>query len=1025
MIKGSEPILNKSSMPRSSLRLTRMTTCTFQLNNGNTAINNYGTFNTITAGTFQLSVNPSAINNYSGAVFSAHAATFQLSGGNCTINNTGTFTVYATSTMQLSGNPSNITNNSGGIFTATGTTFTLNGGNSTIVNTGNFNSSASSSYTLSGADTYLQNNSGGTFTDNGSTFTISSGNADNQINNAGTFSTTSSTITMTKQSCNVTNSGIFNATSTTLDLYGPGGGNYVYLSNSGTFSGSAVTIQTSNNDDAKIINSGTFTANNGSAITLASDADYIQNTGTFYAGTSNSACIITLGGGHDSYIVNTGASGANANFYVGSTSGLLLPGAGGQDYENYVTNTSNAYSFFTFQSDAFGTGYIGAIGSADFPPTSAYQPFNGTFTVQRYLTGGAGYRGYRLISSPVYTATVAPNNVFSINYLQNSTYLTGNAGGGFDKTGNPTLYLYRESVTPSNVTFISGNFFGISAINNATAYNYYVNGGATNYNLPVGNGVMFFFRGNRASAVVGVETVPGYVPVTVTLSTSGTLNLGQVILHDWYTPASAYLGYTGVGTGTNFAVRGFNLAGNPYASSIDWETYNTVNSTNGIYAHNVGNTIYVLDPATNNYDTYQKGGAYTNHGTRTIVSGQGFFVSATNSTTPQLIFNETAKTATQNTGLNLLMALKTNLNAANTNSANVDQHLRLKMAMDSINTDDIYIGFDQAASTQFVDEEDAPYKAGNGQVKLASFSSDNVRLAINKMPLPGTKQTTIPLFVTAKAYGTYTLSLSELTGVPQLFDIWLMDRYNKDSLDMRHNSTYTFDITTDTNSYGDNRFQLVMRQNPALGLHLLNFTANKATNGVLVGWVTENEQNYTNFSVERSSDGGTTFDALGGFGSSTIGTYSFLDKNPPAATVQYRLKIQDLNGAITYSNVITLIYGAGTNAAASSINVYPNPASNTISLSISQNNNAGTLSPVSALQTNSFARGLASAPTGGGQQAYDIKIVNITGSVVANVSSASVTWQNDVSNLSPGTYVIKVTNSKSKSIVGQATFVKL
>ena len=78
-------------------------------------------------------------------------------------------------------------------------------------------------------------------------------------------------------------------------------------------------------------------------------------------------------------------------------------------------------------------------------------------------------------------------------------YLTGNAGGGFDKTGNPTIYLYREDQVPSNVTFTSGNYWGVSAINNTPSYNYYMNGGSTAYNIPVGDGMMVFFRGNRAS----------------------------------------------------------------------------------------------------------------------------------------------------------------------------------------------------------------------------------------------------------------------------------------------------------------------------------------------------------------------------------------------------------------------------------------------------------------------------------------------------------------------------------------------
>jgi hypothetical protein len=264
----------------------------------------------------------------------------------------------------------------------------------------------------------------------------------------------------------------------------------------------------------------------------------------------------------------------------------------------------------TLMSSATSSASVGQILSTSIVGTGA-----SLVNVQRYLTGGLGYRGYRLLSSPVYAATVSSNNVYSINYLQNSVWLTGAASGGFDKTSNPTLYLFREDQAPNSATFTSGNFWGISAINNAPTYNYYMNGGATVYNLPVGDGYMLFFRGNKASAAVGVETLTSYTtPVTVTLGATGTLNAGQVIVHDWYTPGSANLGWTNATANT--AVRGFNLVGNPYASSIDWETYNTTTTTTGIYASNVSNTVYELNPVTNNYDTYQKGGTYTNHGSR-------------------------------------------------------------------------------------------------------------------------------------------------------------------------------------------------------------------------------------------------------------------------------------------------------------------------------------------------------------------------------------------------------------------------
>jgi len=673
---------------------------------------------------------------------------------------------------------------------------------------------------------------------------------------------------------------------------------------------------------------------------------------------------------------------------------------------------------FTLKSNATGSASVGQITATSIAGTA-----KDSIHVERYITGGAGYRGYRLMSSPVYAATVSANNVYSINYLHDHVFLTGTLGttNGFDKTGNPTIYLFREDQAPSNATFTSGNFWGISKFNVTSAshsnYNYYLNGGSTAYNLPVGGGFMLFFRGDRTTASPYVTTT---TPVASTVTATGTLNIGQVIVHDWYTPASANLGWTNATANT--AVRGFNLVGNPYASSIDWEQYNTTTSTTGIYTNivgavpGVGNTIYELNPATNNYDTYQVGGAYTNNGTRTIVSGQAFFVLASSIASPQLIFNESAKSTTQNTGLNLFMATKGDM--ASLNNAGIDQHLRLQLAMDSVNTDDIYVGFASNASAQFVDDEDAPYRAGSGKIKMASYSSDHVLLAINKMPFPGQKQTTIPLFVTASAYGTYKLIMTELKGIPQIYEVWLMDAYKNDSLDMRHNTTYAFDISADTNSYGKMRFQLVIRQDPALGLHLLNFTAAKVSNGAQVVWKTENEQDYTNFTVERSTDNGVTFDVLGGFASDNIGTYSFLDKNPEAAN-QYRLKLQDLNNNITYSKIITLMYAnSNNNLVNNNLSIYPNPAKSTLNLSISQSFSSN---PSTTQGTDSITKPLATVAS----TLYGIKIVSSTGSIMKMATTTAQDWQTDVSGLMPGTYIIQVIDNHNNSLVGKGTFVKL
>ncbi len=726
----------------------------------------------------------------------------------------------------------------------------------------------------------------------------------------------------------------------------------------------------------------------------------------------------------------------SAQYYYG-TSTALTAELGAMEVKNSTGGTINItggpVDIFSSLTMTKGNLVIGASPAALTLKSTATLTANvtaipsgssitGTVNVERYITGGANYRGYRLISSPVYLDSVSSNKVYSINYLDSYTYLTGNAGGGFDKTGNPTLYLYREDQTPSNTTFISGNFWGISAINNSTPYNYSVSGTLANVTvndyLPVGNGVMFFFRGNRASASLAAETTPSYItPVTVTTVTSGPLNQGQVIVHDWYTPTSAYLGYTGAGTGTNQPVRGFNLVGNPYASSIDWEQYNTTTATSGIYANNVGTTIWEFDPLTHNYNTYQKGGAFTNHGSNIISSGEGFFVQASSATNPQLIFNETAKTTTENTGLKLMMDARPNFAALNNTAS--DQHLRIQLAADSINTDDTYIGFSSTASAKYIVNEDAPYLAGQGEVKISSFSSDSVKLAINKLPLPGVHQTVIRLFATATDYGTYKLNMTELTGIPQLYEVWLMDRFNKDSLDMRQNTTYAFDITADTNSYGNNRFQLVIRQDPALAVHLLDFTANKASNGAETVWKTENEQNYTNFTVERSTDNGATFTVLGGFASSALGTYSLLDKNPAQGTDEYRLKLEDLNGSITYSNIVTLIYGnANSSLTKTNITIYPNPAKSTLNLNITPGFKTN---PATQQNLNPGIPALAST----GSNVYNIKIVNSLGQVIKTATTGDQNWQTDVSGLVPGTYILQVVNNSDSSVVGKGSFIKL
>ena len=864
----------------------------------------------------------------------------------------------------------------------------------------------------------------GSYTEN-STFNVTGGTTTltgyfQTTNTAGTTSTIAvtggtlslaNTTALSGLSATGTNSVTFNNTGATIQYSGAAQTVYTTNAITGLASGVSYYSIAFSGTGIKTVSSGNLNITGNFTNTLANDAGDYVNLSSPTVNFNGTTQTIAAGGGNGTTFYNVVFSGIGTKTIASGMMNVADIGTLTMSGTNAATILA-ANGNLTLNSDASGSASVLAMNGPSI---------TGNVNVQRYVTGGAGYRGYRLSASPVYTATVGISNVTSINYIQNSVYLTGAAGGGFDKTGNPTIYLFREDQTPSNTTFISGNFWGISAINNTPAYNYGVTGQSSSgtFNIPAGVGYLWFFRGNRASASLATETTTTYTtPVAATLTATGTLNQNHVIVSEWYTPASTALNYTGSGTGTNFTVRGFNMVGNPYACSIDWEQLNNGSTTTGIYENNISTTVYELNPATQNYDTYQKGGVYTNHGRRYLMSGEGFFVLATGNSNPQLMFNESAKTSAQLTGLNLFMSTPSQIAALGV--PNFEPHIRLQMSMDTINKDDTYIGFPEGASANYSSIEDAPYKLGNGKLGLASFSNDHVRLAINKMSLPGTTPTIIPLNVSARAAGIYHLNLTEMQAVPKIYKIWLKDKFMKDSLDMRSDSSYAFNITSDTASQGANRFELVLRQDPALAVQLLQFEGVKTSQGSKLTWFTENEQNYTHFTLQRSTDGGKTFTVVGGMPSNGIGTYNLWD-TAPLTSNQYRLQIQDLNGAITYSNIVTLMY-ANPNSLISNISLYPNPSKGQINLTITPPYGTSTAingnSPGATIGSN-----LAAQPNVN-STSYSIKIVNATGIIVKTATTTQTNWQNDVSSLLPGTYILQVVDNNDK-LVGERSFVKL
>jgi hypothetical protein len=110
-----------------------------------------------------------------------------------------------------------------------------------------------------------------------------------------------------------------------------------------------------------------------------------------------------------------------------------------------------------------------------------------------------------------------------------------------------------------------------------------------------------------------------------------------------------------------------------------------------------------------------------------------------------------------------------------------------------------------------------------------------------------------------------------------------------------------------------------------LPVEFISFTGVALDEKNQLSWATASETNSQFFYVERSDDGinFTTIGRKDGAGtSSQIHYYSFDDNSPVEGTNYYRLRQVDYNGAMMYSNIVSLDFHRGHMTVT---NVKPNP----------------------------------------------------------------------------------------------------
>jgi len=200
-------------------------------------------------------------------------------------------------------------------------------------------------------------------------------------------------------------------------------------------------------------------------------------------------------------------------------------------------------------------------------------------------------------------------------------------------------------------------------------------------------------------------------------------------------------------------------------------------------------------------------------------------------------------------------------------------------------------------------------------------------------------------------------------------------------LDVRHN-TYSNSLTLQPYQ----SVVLMKQELITLPFKFLNFKGKALKEKNDLEWETFNESNVKHFEIERSADK-SKFITVGIVASNhnTSGTlkYHYSDKGLESNTNYYRIKKVDLKGKHSYSQVIQL-----KNTGSVTLDVYPNPVHNTLSLS-----------------------------TTGMQKTNDLKILvsSVNGNLVKSFSTTSLK-QNvsfDVSSLTNGIYFLKVISGES------------
>ncbi|MEZ4923227.1 MAG: LamG-like jellyroll fold domain-containing protein, partial [Crocinitomicaceae bacterium] len=367
----------------------------------------------------------------------------------------------------------------------------------------------------------------------------------------------------------------------------------------------------------------------------------------------------------------------------------------------------------TVVSNALGTGNIGEITS-----TGA---ITGDITMERYIDAGATYWHY--FASPVQGATVGQYN--------DDFVTSGYSGSTYPSFSFTSVYTYDETFPASGDGWIPCS-------------------GSTQV-MQAGQGLQIWCG----------DTYSG--TAAFTFDVKGVPNQGNISIPVTFTSAGLP------------DEDGWNLVGNPYPSTIDWDDADWIKT-------NMANAIYVLNPDNEQYATYVAG-ASTNGGSQYIASQQAFWVYATSGTS--------ALTATE--------GVKSNVDQGFFRSNTYSPGMTIKLNGNQQFDEAVMRHIDGAIDAMELDFDAAKWYGGWGSYpQLALVNQQAEELTVHSFDKTG-QEFSIPLKAIVFQNGTYTIEFTNVSemDVPCMY---LEDSYSGDMFLIEEGSSFAFEMSDTTSA---------------------------------------------------------------------------------------------------------------------------------------------------------------------------------------------------------------------------------